>query len=86
MIRHLLALALTAALAGCASERVVTRIQVVPCPPDPPAIPCPDMPPRGPTLRSLLIAFADAQAVHAECRAALIAWQDAHRACRSDRP
>lgn len=84
MIRLLPALLLTAALAGCATERVVTRLQVAPCPPNPPTVACPDMPSPGPTLRSLLSAWAEARAVHAACRAALDAWHDAHHACAGD--
>lgn len=81
-LRAALLIAALAALAGCAAGRVVTRVEVSPCPPAPLAVACPDMPPPGATLRSLLSAWADAQAVHAACRSAVAAWETAWQACR----
>lgn len=53
------------------------------CPPAPVAVECPGFPARGSTLRELLRAWEQARAVHAECHAALGAWEIAHRNCRA---
>ena len=78
------ALALTAALlsAGCAQPPAIPPTAVEVCPPAPPAVTCPDLPGRGDTLRDLLLAWAAAEAAHAECRAALRSWHTAYSACR----
>ena len=78
------ALALSTALlvAACAPRPAIPPAAVEVCPPAPPAVECPAWPDRGDTLRDLLLAWAAAEAVHAECRAALSTWETAHRRCR----
>lgn len=79
------ALALSTALlvAGCDRRAAIPPPAVEVCPPAPIAVECPPWPDRGDTLRDLLLAWATAQAVHAECRAALSTWEIAHRDCRA---
>lgn len=80
------ALTLTTLASGCAPSPPAHVPAIEVCPPAPPAVECPALPSRGSTLRDLLAAWVSARAVHAECRAALGAWEDSHRRCHAPTP
>jgi len=72
-------------LVGCTNRVVVPRDTLLVCPPEPPGIECHEWPKMaGNTLRAALVASKRGELVHAQCAAAVRAWEGAWRACAEE--
>ena len=80
-LRVFAAVAIAVALAGCGTTpRLAVKVERIPCPPAALEVSCPETP--APAAGDTWTDYQDrVKAWGATCRAAVAAWNEAHRAC-----